>query len=299
MHVPHRHNRTKLPRITSSGRRNGAYRLITGVDLDLTDATALRGDAIAPARQVDLPINGLLVSSTPSGAAKNYTSDWRYVRVPQQNTPFQWSDPVPDSRFLDFRDAVATEFLHIPTPGQPRTHIFPPAPGNRPAPSQAITNARDLYLSISTALRDPGITGISYTHADRGFAPTGTPGITARTLLRESSDFVAWAFHPCPAFTLPNLSWQNNALTLTITEDDAFEASHGINPAQLLPLAETPRVSMNISILLQQVYDTIPDLILTAWQTVEENLKPQGFALRHTSDPAVKQLVPQGDGDPG
>ena len=42
---------------------------------------------------------------------------------------------------------------------------------------------------------------------------------------------------------------------------------------------------MNISILLQQVYDTIPDLVLTAWQTVEENLKPQGFALRHTSTP--------------
>ena len=169
---------------------------------------------------MDLPINGLLVSSTPSGSAKNYTSDWRYVRIPQQNTPFQWSDPVPDSRFLDFRDAVATEFFHIPTPGQRRTHIFPAAPGNRPTPSQAITNARDLYLSITTALRDTGITGISYTHAGRGFAPTGTPGITARDAAQGILRLRCLGAPPLPRLHTPQPLVAEQRPHLTITEDD-------------------------------------------------------------------------------
>ena len=287
-------HRTILPKIAVSGQRQVQYRLITSVDLDSTDSTALTGHQMPSGRQVDLPVGGILTSATPSGSAKNHSFDWRYALIPPQGEPLDWSQPNPDTRFLDFRDAVAAELFQSPPQTTATPFSFPTTPGPRPQPSRVVTNANNMYISISAALKDPGITAMSYSWPNGGFITEGTPAITARVLLQEASTFMAWAIHPCPALVAPNLSWKNNSLNLTINGDTVFESSQGVHPERLRSLTEAPRLARNINLVLNQIYGTIPDLTREAWQSVKTALELHGFTIHDTTGQSVKLLLPQG-----
>ena len=285
-------HRTILPRITASGRRQGFYRLVSSVDTNATNPTALRGLPVPPSKQVDLPVGSLLVSATPSASARHHQFQWRYAIIPIHNEPIHWSDPVPHLRFLDFRDAVAAEILQLPPPPPPDKVSFISTPGNRPSPPHRVTTANLLYQTLASVRAHPDLRGLQYQWASGGFTHLGGIDLSTSLHLEDASSFVAWAMHPGPHFILPSLSFRRNNLAITLSHAIIFEAVHHIPFNNIETLASIPSLAPAAPLLLHQVKAILPDLTDQAWQAIHATVQPHGFRLCSTTNPNKRLLIP-------
>ena len=202
-------HRTILPRITASGRRQGFYRLVSYVDTNVTNPTALRGLPVPPTKQTDLPVGSLLISATPSGSARHHQFQWRYAIIPIQNEPINWSDPVPHLRFLDFRDAVSTEILQLPPPPPPDKVSFTLHPRQPPLPPRQNHQRESLPPNPRIHAGPPRAPPPPVPLPKRGFHPCGghrhphLPPIGRRLILRSLGHAPRPPIHPSLPFLSP------------------------------------------------------------------------------------------------
>ena len=99
-------NRVALPRLVASGRREGWYKLVMGVDNRYTDGYTFIGDFLTPDVDHNLPVGGFLVRKVPTGSAKNNVDHFHWGEIPAQGEAIVWSEPYLRDHFLSFRDDV-------------------------------------------------------------------------------------------------------------------------------------------------------------------------------------------------
>ena len=293
-------HRTSLPLVTSTGRRNGIYILVTHVDTTINNTRAFQGEFIKPDHENDLPVGHIVVRRTPTGSSRKGTWDWHHAQVPLPNHDWRWSKAFPQHKFLEFRDTVATK-LYEALPPHPnvdrRTFIKPTPPPHTPTP---IGDARQLFNSLQTVAKDPGLDQLEYNHAQGGFLVEGHLPQDLQTILDQASIFMDRVVHASPRYLDNAFQWQNGILSINATEARLLKAYYGVDPATFHSIIDTatkrpppdPTLADTVAAVAHEATASLPILLKETWKSTAAQLAPMGFTLQLTHRQDTVHLFP-------